>query len=57
MELLKDHHASSEDSPFVDFPQDHPAFKHSCVTIDLKLVSERYGINVEQWKGNDYGEL
>lgn len=49
LELLKDH-AGEENSPVMGFPN-HPYFTKSCVQIDLSKVQERYGINIDQWKG------
>jgi hypothetical protein len=49
IELLKDHEGE-DNSPVIGFPE-HPYFTKSCVQIDLLKVQERYGINIDQWRG------
>jgi hypothetical protein len=50
-DLLKDH-TDEDNSTILGFPEDHPLFsKSSCVKVNLKQVKERFGINVDQWRG------
>lgn len=56
--LLQDCLTSQEATPIVDFPKDHPVFKHMCVKIDLGIVATKFKVNTHQWQDIEaqYGE-